>query len=192
MIIAIDCDEVLKPYAQYAIPEYNRLYGTNIRIEESYSRDAYTGAGREEVLRRFASIHRSPMMASVAPFEEALDSVRRLAKEHDLYIVTAREKELRDTTQEMAMKYFPGMFKDVVCAGDENEKGDICLKINADALIDDGLWNLESAHRHGITNLLWYGDYVWHDYSRYDDNHKAIRCLSWHEVEQEIERIANS
>lgn len=191
MIIAIDCDDVLIDASHYVIDTYNKTYGTRVSLASAHqSRSPEWEAEREVVFERLHAIQHSEEYAAIAPPHDTSRVVRELAKHHELHIVTARPEEVLAVTERMVEDYFPGCFASIEHVGPDASKGDICEKLGADVMIDDNVHHLVDADQHGVPHLIWYGDYPW----QVDQDASVInarRCLSWSDVEKEIEVITH-
>lgn len=186
LVIAIDCDDVLMPCTEYLVHEYNRLYGTQISLEAAHVFSVETmGADREEVHRRLNEIQLSDGYAQVVPYTEAIESVKRLARSHELHMITARPEGIMGVTQRMIEKYFPGYFTSVRHVGPTGSKGDECAALRADVLIDDNIRHLVSAKACGTAIRLWFGHYPWHTEVP-EPGIVTARCNDWAEVEAVI------
>lgn len=191
LIIAIDCDEVLVPTVSYFVTEYNRLYGTNITEEQAYLRDDPAwGADQEEVRRRVGLLFLSEEYAAAEPFADAVRSVKQLARQHELHVVTARHPDIMPVTRRMLDAYFPDCFDTVEHVGIEGDKGEVAKRINADMVIDDREIHLREAQATGIKARVLFGDYPWQG-AAYDQEVVTARCRSWAEVEEYIDRYAS-
>ncbi len=190
LVIAVDCDDVLLPATEACVRIYNATHGTKVRLEEAHQGDSLAWqAERGEVLRRFSELQRSDDFANIPPFDEAVQTCMRLAKHHDLYVVTARNPDVMPVTLAMLDRYFPGVFNQMEHVGLDGNKGDVCQRLQADVLIDDSYKHIEAARNCGVKNLLWFGEYIWQD-TVTEPPEGILRCASWREVEAEIERIA--
>lgn len=191
LIIAVDCDDVLVPATEACVRIYNEKYGTSVQLKNAHDiHNMDWAAERSEILRRFSELWSTTDFASIPPFDEAVQACNRLARHHELYLVTGRHKDVLPTTNRMLERYFKGIFKEVEHIGLDGNKGDICRNFSAEVLIDDNLRHLNDARECGLENLIWFGDYAWNRSDKPEDD--VIHCLDWLSVEQEIGRIAGS
>lgn len=190
LVIAVDCDDVLVPATPYVVNAYNQLHGTRVQIERAHeSGNTEWGDDRTAVHDQISAVQRSDGFAEVMPFSDAIDVIARLAKVHELHLITARDPSLTVATKAMLDRYFPSCFVGMEHVGIDGTKGDICKNIGADVLVDDNLKHIQSARDAGVKNLVWFGDYPWQDRTIAAPE-GTIRCANWHDVEAEIERIA--
>lgn len=193
LTIAIDCDDVLAPGVEDLINAYNQRHNTAVQLENAYSIDhPEWEVERTEVYRRLRDIHLSDDYVHSIPHPTTQEVVRRLAQSHELHLVTAREPELERVTLSMIDEFFLGCFAGIEHTGGHVPKGDVCMAIGADMLIDDGLHNLVEAKEYGVAWLVRFGDYPWQLDSDLELLSEAISCANWVEVGQEIDRIANN
>lgn len=196
LVIAIDCDDVLLAAADKLIAAYNREYGTALTPEYYYGPATVQSWGTDDVavaVERVERFQLSPEYSLTQPHHSAVEVVRRLARFHDLHLVTGRPDHLQETTMSTLDKYFPGCFSTIECTNLYNEKrrskGEVCVSLGADILIDDHLPNCKSVLEHGLREVILFGDFPW---NRTDELPKGvIRCKNWLAVEKEIERIAH-
>lgn len=189
LVIAIDCDDVLVSGTTHVIESYNKTYGTQVRIEHAHQSDnPEWEADRDEVFRRIHSIQQTDEYALIAPDKEAIAVVKKLARQHELYVVSARHREVLGVTQAMLATYFPDCFKGVEHVGSDRSKGEVCEEIGADVMIDDNVKHLLSAQEVGVKKLLWFGSYPWQNYEEWVEG--VDRCLSWGDIKREIDQLA--
>ena len=188
--IAIDCDDVLVHASEYLVDTYNGLYGTNVKLAHAHqSNNNEWEADRDEVFRRLTAIQQSAEFAAISPLEQTITAVHRLARQHELHLVTARLDAVMPVTNQMIETYFAGCFESIEHVGPDRAKGDVCQLIRADVMIDDNYHHLESAHASGVGKLIWFGNYPW----QRDVENGAIdivRCSDWLHVEKELEKYA--
>lgn len=189
LIIAIDCDDVLVSGTEHVISSYNKLYGTSVQLEHAHQADnPEWEAERDEVFRRIHNIQQTDEYAQIAPDKDAITVVKKLAKHHCLYVVSARHHEVLGVTRAMLDRYFPSCFKGIEHVGSSRSKGEVCKEINADVMIDDNVKNLQSAQEVGVKKLIWFGSYPWQNYDEWPEG--VDRCLDWDSIKQEIDRFA--
>lgn len=201
LTIAIDCDDVLAENAVGFISFSNERWGTSLSVDDYNEHWAEMwGVDNKEVERRAAEFHESSAMRGYGHIGGALDVLNRLSDRHHLVITTSRRLQMRSDTLAWIDEHFPGIFSSsaVYFAGIWDEvssnshrmtKGELISQINADVLIDDQLKHCMAVAESGRRALL-FGDYQWNKLDKLPD--RVNRCVSWLEVEREIERIASS
>lgn len=201
LTIAIDCDDVLAESATGFIAFSNDRWGTNLTIDDYDEHWAEMwGVDSKEAERRATELHDSSSMREYGHVGGAFDVLSRLAKKHHLVITTSRRLQMRGDTLAWIEEHFPGVFSSnaVYFAGiwdnikpDSHRmtKAELINQVNADVLIDDQFKHCAAVAGSGRQAIL-FGEYKW---NRVDSLPERVpRCTSWSEVEQEIERIANS
>lgn len=191
LIIAVDCDDVLVPSTPFIVEEYNRLYGTEVKLSDAHvSGNPQWKAEKSVNLQRIHDIQLSDAYAQVAPFAEAIEAITRLARKHELHFVSARADSVMPTTKRMLEMYFPDMFQTVVHVGPSTSKAEACLAVKASILIDDNVKHLDNTLEAGITHGIWFGDYPWQ--ARQQTERPVVRCKDWSAVEKAVEDIAHA
>ncbi len=189
LVIAIDCDDVLVPSTERIINMYNQRYGTDVQPRDAHSSASLAWqASREEIAERIYDIQLTEEYAKTAPFSQAIDVCQRLARSHELHLVTARPGRVMSVTIAMLERYFRGLFKEIEHVGLDGSKGEVCRRLQADVLIDDNYKHLQAAQACSVSYNIWFGDYPWQDRSAMADN--MVQCKTWRGVEQEIDQIA--
>jgi 5'(3')-deoxyribonucleotidase len=182
----------LVPGTERTVTLYNQIWNTRVPLEQAHNPNAaeWGATSVETHSRRINDIYLTKEYAKVAPYQDAVEAIKRLAQQHELHLVTARPETLEGVTERMIEQYFTGCFSSICHIGFYGSKGDICLAVGADVLIDDNVRHLDNARLSDVTRLIWFGDYPW---NRLDTSGQdVVRCLDWSSVEKEIERIANS
>ncbi len=189
LVIAVDCDDVLVPSTKLIVDIYNQQYGTSVRLEGAQtSKNPEWQASREEIAQRIYDIQLTDQYTQAKPFSDAVEACRRLATTHELHLVTARPDMVMPVTMAMLEKYFADIFTEIEHVGLDGSKGEVCQRLQADILIDDNYKHLEAARECGLECLLWFGDYPWQGPVA---DELVMRCRTWQEVEQEIDRVAS-
>lgn len=186
LTIAIDCDDVLVHTTERLIDTYNSQYGTSVKLAHAYlSNNDEWGAERDEVFRRIVAIQRSDEYAAVAPSEQTIAVIKRLARRHELHLVTARFNEVMSVTTRMLDTYFPDCFTGIEHVGPDRPKGEVCRTIGANVMVDDSFHHLESAATSGVERLVWFGNYPWQGEENFEML-PAVRCRDWLHVEKAL------
>jgi 5'(3')-deoxyribonucleotidase len=184
--IAIDIDDVVVAHVDAFIEFSNKNYGTNYTIEDYVDTWAILWGIDDdtEIKRRQKKFHTPKSVMNYKFIEGAKDTIQRLAKEYDLYIVTARPEHIVDITNEWVEEHFCDVFKAVHfvpiwALNNKVTKGDICKQIGANYLIDDAIKHCNIAAESGVRSIL-FGDYAWNRDELLTDG--VIRCKDWKEV----------
>lgn len=160
-------DDVVVKTAQSIIDNNNATYGTNMVLENFYSRDpSVWGAPDEETaIRRVNEYLDTEEYFQSLPVQEAIHTLRGLDRYHRLYIVTGRPDFTEVATHRWLKEHLPDLFEDVVFTNffDKEKvrsKGDVCRELGATVLIDDHPEHCVSALEAGVRPLL-FGSYPW-------------------------------
>ena len=190
LVIAIDCDDVLVPGTEHTVMMYNRRWGTRVSLDQAHNANAVEWAtDKEDIRRRIDDIYLSDEYAKMEPYREAVEAVNRLARNYELHMVTARPESIKNVTERMVEKYFPGCFSSVRHVGFYGSKGDICEAVKAGILVDDNLRHLINAKECGVETLIWFGNYPWQTEAP-EQELVAARCYDWPSAEVEIAKFA--
>lgn len=197
--IAVDFDEVLRPFLDPLQERYNRLKGTSHAVEEhaDYDFQDVWGVSVEEVIEEIDDYCASPEHIEARPLPFVQGSTYRLREQgHDLTIVTARPEEVAEFTDDWLTRYMPGVFSEVIyCSheardGESRSKESVLLEHDMDVLIDDSPGHVKNAQNHDLEAIL-FGDYPWNMLPRHRNG--VVRAATdWLEVELHIEQIARN
>ena len=200
LVIAIDCDDVLIPTSRVTIDDYNRKYGTNLQLANFYgpaAKDTWGTDDEDVALARVNDYIQSDEFAQLAPYHEAVLAVKALSLQHELHLVSGRPDFLESVTRKMLTEYFPGCFKSVehtnymvlsTSKAKKRTKGEVCLQLGADLLIDDHIDHGESVIKAGIKKMILFGDYPWSQNRVLTKG--IVRCVDWSSTLKEIDKIA--
>lgn len=196
--IAIDYDDVLVPTAHAIVDEYYRRYGFRVALRNFYSDEPEDwGVSRIEIAeQRVNEFLLSDKFARSTPLEEAVTVVHRLVQYHTLYVVTARADNLIPATKSVVEEFFPDCFAGLEFTnyyygktGKRRSKGEVCSELGVDVMVDDNPDHIYSAVGRVPAGIL-FGDYPWSCGATLPAG--VVRCVSWPEVEAEIDRLAHS
>jgi 5'(3')-deoxyribonucleotidase len=186
-VIAVDVDDVLAVHAEEVIDFSNKVYGTNLTIED-YDDKHWTvmwQIERKESEERTRAFHDARMntLSVIAGADKVLQG---LAQKYTLVVVTARPPYLEEVTRTWLGQYYKNLFSDyrfVNAWGLHNQKtvskAEVCSQIGAQYLIDDSLKHASLAANAGIQVLL-YGDYPWLRGVSLRAN--MVRVKTWNEI----------
>lgn len=191
LVIAVDCDDVLLMTTPFFVDAYNSTFGTKVTLDVSNNNqhDVW-GVDRTTLEARFAQLMDTEEYKQLHPDSREVEILMKLAKDHELHVITARREHERELTQYTLDTYLPGVFTSLELVGFHGSKGEVCKELGADILIDDNARHLLNALEHGISqeNAILFGDYVWNAPS--DTNASLTRCVNWTEVQREVDRLA--
>lgn len=187
MVIAVDIDEVLFPFVANLLLWHNQEYGTNLVFEDffSYNFPQVWGGTRDEAIHKVKLFNKTKVLLSGAPINGAVEAIERLAKDHQLEIVTSRRHSEMEVSQQWVNHYFPNFF-DNIHTGNHYEPGAIgipkpvmCKQIGAEVLIDDSLDYAKECAKEGVKVFL-FGNYPWNQAEVLPLN--VTRVNNWREL----------
>jgi len=192
-IIAVDIDDVLADSTESLRLLVNKHYGVNLPRDQYLRPGPYwgyyeqvwqiNGLGDKVSLKEL-----NPMMevdqSHVIPASRSSIALKKLAKGHDLIIITAREPSWEKATHSWVKTHYPDIFTDVFFAGNKyfpghTTKGQLCREIGADWLIDDNVEHCMTAIDNNVKAIL-FGEYGWHQ----NVPQELKRCRNWQVVEE--------
>ncbi len=193
-IIAVDIDDVLTDSVESLRPQILQLTGLNIDASTYHRSPGEYGKVYEATWERLGlGIAYQDLPSNMArdqshmvPMKGAVEGLRRLGKENDLIVVTARNPVWRGATISWLERNFgEDVFREVFFIKEPQmgkaelyTKGDICIEQGAKYLIDDCQEFCLSAVELGVKAIL-FGEYAWHQGALPDD---IKRCKDWQEV----------
>lgn len=147
MNIAFDLDDILASFQDGWCLFNNTRYGTSFTAESftEYNYEKIMGISQEEVFRRIFELYDAGILLTLSPVHGAFEVVAKLAKQHQLSIITSRPSEVRSQSEEWLERCFPGIFSQMHLTGQISREGhnhkvtkaDICLENNIDLLVED-------------------------------------------------------
>jgi len=192
-VIAIDVDDVLADSVEAYRLQVNARTGADLQPEHYRISGPYW--------KYFETVWQMHGIADKVPAEElfqqmivdqshvppapgAACALKKLAKNYDLVVITARYPEWEAATRVWLEQHFPRVFADIHFAGGHDQKerktkGQMCLEIGATYLLDDNPEHCVSASEVGVQALL-FGDFGWH----VDVPADMVRCKTWKDVER--------
>jgi 5'(3')-deoxyribonucleotidase len=136
MRIAIDMDEVIAdPIAKF-ISLYNRDYGVPLDLVIDPGNEIFQHVPAEINMKWFDYINEKGFFRDLKPIPGAIEGIRKLMEQHDVYIVSAA-MEFRNSLEDKydwLAEHFPEIgWRNIMFCGDKI--------IEADILIDDRIRN---------------------------------------------------
>ena len=187
MIIGIDLDDVLKNTFSTWLTFCNQLYGENFHTEQfiHHRYEEIWNISSEEKFLRFNAFIKTGSIVGIPPLVGAQETVTRLAKDHQLHIITARSSGIAKATHEWISRHFPEIFKGIhFCSKDfgtttvyHRPKHIVCKELGVDLLIDDHPENILLSAQEGIRSYLF--DQPWNRTESLSDNPHITRIFSW-------------
>lgn len=192
LVIAVDCDDVLIETTRFLVKDYNDKFGTKVELQDAHKPNNPAWGTNDDglILDRLSEIQNSKEYAEIKPITEAINAIRRLAKDNEIHLITARDGSVEVVTMIMLDKYFAGCFTSVEHVGKSRSKGEVCRQIKADVLVDDNVHHLSSALEYGVPRggALHFGNYIWNHLDNPIDG--VVECHDWESVDREVQKIA--
>ncbi len=186
MKIAIDIDEVILEFLESFLEFYNSKYGKNFKKEDfkSYVFEETLGGSHEEIVELIKEFGYNNKINFV---EDALESIKAISENHEVFIITARHPMFKQKTNDFFKKHFGDIFNEILYTGEAFEKqgitkADLCKSLNIDFIIEDNYIFSSEYAKKGIKVLLL--NKPWNKDSKVFDN--IFRVDSWKEILEKI------
>ncbi len=183
MKIGIDIDEVLANHMEKLNEFYYLKKGKKYSEKDykSYNWWETWGISREEAEDIDREYKKSELFSSIQPIPGAVDAVRELSKDNELFVVTSRHTSAEQKTKEWILKHFPFVELKILHSGDfwggRKSKADVCKENHIKILIDDHEKYARDCSKIGIKVLLF--DKPW---NQGVEGENIIRVNGWKEV----------
>lgn len=163
MRIAVDIDEILCEFVGEFLKWYNDRHGTKWVLTDfaDYHWPNFLKISVEETIAEVHRFFETEQFRALPLVEGARQGVAKLAKEHELYIVTGRQNVTKDVTCQWLDRNFPGVFKAVEFTnnypqdgGSTLAKGEVCRRLGCEVLIDDDTRHVGSLMECGVKLIV--------------------------------------
>lgn len=193
MVIAVDIDDVLYPFADTVIPYVHKMSGKHVTPLELFGDQKMTASGLSDTdfIRIVSEYHFEPENIHHKPLNGVLEHLTDLAIDNDVYLVTSRVHSMKNVTEQWVSMHLPGVpLKELIFVGNHwngrvtETKAEVCKRIKADFLIEDQPRYVDMFINHPTQAIL-FGEYDW------NRNHAAshfTRAKDWFEVRKIITR----
>jgi uncharacterized HAD superfamily protein len=191
-LIAVDVDEVLFPFIDVFLEDYNLKYSLNLTKDQfhTYEFSGPLGLSVPETVDRIYSFQKTLGSSSVEPIETAREAIAQLASKFSLAVITARHSQFETLTTNWINEHFPNYFANISLVGfadimeHPKTKAEVCIEFGASTLIDDSLYHLRQCAAVGIKGIL-FGDYPWNQTDELPEG--IVRCSNWTNVLEHLE-----
>ena len=184
MKIGTDLDGVVVEFARGFLKFYNQKFGTNLKYENwrVYDFGEAFGIPREEernLVREFQQLNLSDSLNLIEGVKESID---RLAKNNQLYVITSRPLKLKEKTEKFLKRNFSGINFQVFYSDEFNKehsdgKAEICKRERIEVYVED---SLECAVACSEITKVFLLDKPWNQGNF--ENNRIIRVTNWKEV----------
>jgi len=186
MKIAIDIDDTLFQTHDLFLKYCNENgYNTNEFIENDKFKDY------KVFMKVWYEFVKSKEHLEIPPIEDSIKIVNQLAKDNELYIITARDDSIRKETLELLEKYYDlTIFKKIINLNYTDEKIDqkfeVCKLYNIKLIVDDNLQTIIDCANNNIISLLmdYKKQYTWNKTETLPKN--ATKVYSWENINNKI------
>jgi uncharacterized protein len=190
-VIAIDIDEVLGTFADGFTEYHNEKYGTEVNvsdIEDYHGFNVNFGIEQKEIGKRVMDFWQETESKTIFPIEGAKEALKKLKEEGNiLHVITARPETAKELTNKWLDEHFPDLFESITftshfSSDNPKTKGEVCVEIGAEILIEDCHSYALSAAERGIKVFLF--DYPWN--LKQEIPVGVTRVKNWDEVLEKI------
>jgi len=187
MKIAVDLDDVLSSFIAEFLRWYNPQYGTNWQFEDvvDYHWPNFMNITTEQAISDVHRFFATSEFANLPLIPGATEFVQQLASQHELYIITARQRVAEAITYTYLEKSFPGVFRDVLFANHYSidgsparTKGELCEQAGCELIIDDDARHAGALLAHNVKMVLM--DKPWNKNDQLPTG--VIRAYNWEDV----------
>ncbi|HCR41835.1 TPA: hypothetical protein DIV45_00450 [Patescibacteria group bacterium] len=194
MKIAVDLDDMLCSFIAEFLKWYNPQHGANWQFEDvvDYHWSNFMHITAEQAIQDVHDFFLTSGFANLPVMPGAQEFIRKLAKEHELYIVTARQHVAEATTYTWLEQNFSGVFRGVLFANHYSAdgspsltKGELCQQVGCELIIDDDGRHLGSLLAHNIKAVLI--DKPWNKNDILPA--EVIRAYNWDDALRAIEKL---
>lgn len=170
MVILVDMDDTLTTLGKPWIDYLNETYGTSVKMEDIDSWSIHKFFPEIPVNLVYKALSEPDIWRNINPLPGAIEAIKKLQKEHDVYVVTSAQADSIPYKEKALLKYFKTLnHKHIIYT--QNKQ-----MIKGDILIDDGPHNLKGFNG---TKILFD---KWHNKSFDEKSIKAHRAYSWHDI----------
>jgi uncharacterized HAD superfamily protein len=177
MIIGIDVDDVLVEYVKAFLRFYNERNKTNLTYED------FTNISNS--VDKDNSFFNSNYFKDMEICWGARTVIKELAKKNNLFIVTARQKEWKEHTDQFIQKNFPNCFKGIFYAADIHGGGKKKAEIydGMDIVIEDNKGHALECAKSGMKVFL-----IERPWNIGVENENITRVSRWEDILKILEK----
>lgn len=163
MKIAVDLDEVLGEFIREFLVWYNQKYQTIWTFEDvsDYHWSNWMNITSEQAVNDVHEFFKTDDFANLPVVDGAREGIIALSKNHQLYLVTARQNVVSNITKEWINKNFPDTFQEIVHCNHyptdgaiSRPKGEICIELGCEIIIEDNLYHADDLLNSNVRMIL--------------------------------------
>ncbi len=184
--IGFDLDDVLLNFSDAFRLHVNKALNKKLKRKDMTSfwlEDVY-GVSSEEIKTLLMNFYEHKDHINCLPIKGSIEGIQELAKNNNLYIITAKPDHLEKITNEWVNKHFPNSFINTQFANSHynkersRKKSEICKELNIEIFVDDSIDNAIDLASEGIPVLL--PDMPWNQVDKLPP--LVTRVYSWEEI----------
>ena len=150
-VIGIDIDDTIADGVGFFVPQLNRHFNKNIKIEEINGRFCDVYGIDQKLINEFFYSFGDDIFSQLSPLPNSVETIKGFYDEgHEIIIVTARPETSRKITENWLNKFnipYHSLYFD-------KEKSKLCKSLGVEIFIDDYPIVIENMFSRGITSLF--------------------------------------
>jgi len=190
-VIAVDIDDTIVESLDAIRQKANEYSGTNLSLEDYNTKGEYWGyyekiweqhgmADELDIMQICEDLHDNQSNIPLLPGAEF--AVHELSKRFVIILITARDPKWESATTEWLKDQFGSIAPRVYFSQSHQDisrknKGQICIELGAQWLIDDNVQHCITAMDEGVEAIL-YGEYGWQS----NVPTELTKCKDWQSV----------
>ncbi len=183
MRIGIDIDEVIVEFLQSYLKMHNKINNSNYAKNDffSYCFEEILPESKEFCVELAMKFYEMPEFEKLNFVEGAKETINKLSGVHELFFITARPEEVKESTVGFFKKYFPDLEAEILFSGDfyggNKNKSELCLETGVEVFVEDDPKYALSCAEKGIKILLM--DKPWNKNCEHEN---ILRVKNWNEI----------
>lgn len=164
MKIGIDIDDTLAAFNYQFLNFINRRDGTNFQFKDitDYNYNKAFGTTGDRMYTSVFDFYKSPEFLEIIPVEGSQEAIKILKKDHELFVITSRNEDLSEITDNWLKNFYGDSFKHIVHANTYTQnkahktvtKGEIGSLLKLDLMVEDALHHVFDLAEHDINSIL--------------------------------------
>ena len=183
MKIGIDFDDVINEFTDSLMEFYHKKYGKKVTRDQILIWDwgLYWGISREEATKRVDEFHETNIIDNLIPLKYAINSLKKLMKSHELFIITGRPIRFKSKVDSWLQHHLNNSLN-VIHAGEWHKgqaatKAEICKDLNIPILLEDAPNTAKEVAEAGVNVILF--DKPWNKNIAHE---RITRVVNWKEA----------
>jgi uncharacterized HAD superfamily protein len=184
--LGVDLDDVLLDFNANLCLYHNRMFGTNLSLEDisDWDLSKIWGCPGTEAVQRVFDFYESGEHKAAQPILGSQKGIRSLLDVYEIHLITSRPEFIEDMTKVWLHNYFPDVFAGIHFTnhfhGEDHKKRtklEVCNELGIDIFIEDALIHALPLAEAGKKVVLF--DRPW---NRDVSHTNMMRATSWEEV----------